>query len=202
MPADFADHPPDYAGTVDSTEVVIARLSAERTAQLLRRVPAVYRTQINDALLTALTRAFVPLAAPGSRPETPPRPSSAFARAAAALGVLARTPRRFSDPRPAPRPRTWADLPRPALAPGPGGLRARLHRSSRRFRRPLGRDLPRRARGSPGSSSRRRALAAGPASGAGGRFRRSARYPSPSVNRPSPSSGFGARAGLDSPWDE
>ncbi|MFC9654090.1 amino acid adenylation domain-containing protein, partial [Streptomyces sp. NPDC056937] len=49
------DHP-GGANTVADQAVVSGELTREATEQLLQRVPAVYRTQINDALLTALAR--------------------------------------------------------------------------------------------------------------------------------------------------
>ncbi|MFE2085322.1 non-ribosomal peptide synthase/polyketide synthase, partial [Streptomyces scopuliridis] len=49
------DHP-GGANTVADQAVVSGGLTREATEQLLQRVPAVYRTQINDALLTALAR--------------------------------------------------------------------------------------------------------------------------------------------------
>ncbi|GAA1979897.1 non-ribosomal peptide synthase/polyketide synthase [Kitasatospora viridis] len=50
--------PADREGpnTVASTAAVTVRLDRERTERLLRRVPAVYRTRIDDVLLTALGR--------------------------------------------------------------------------------------------------------------------------------------------------
>ncbi|MEU4746354.1 condensation domain-containing protein, partial [Actinosynnema sp. NPDC023658] len=52
------DVPVDRHGpnTVDSQREVTVRLSAEETGALLRDVPGVYRTQVNDVLLTALGR--------------------------------------------------------------------------------------------------------------------------------------------------
>ncbi|WP_410573852.1 non-ribosomal peptide synthase/polyketide synthase [Amycolatopsis sp. cmx-4-61] len=44
----------DGAGTVASTRTVTTRLDAELTRALLQDVPGVYRTQVNDVLLTAL----------------------------------------------------------------------------------------------------------------------------------------------------
>ncbi|MFT3764372.1 MAG: condensation domain-containing protein [Minicystis sp.] len=48
----------------DNTEATVRRvtlsLSAEETESLIRRVPEVYRTQINDVLLTALAQALAP----------------------------------------------------------------------------------------------------------------------------------------------
>ncbi|MEV1177007.1 amino acid adenylation domain-containing protein, partial [Nonomuraea sp. NPDC049784] len=52
-----ADLPLDHPGSgndVASARTVDARLDEEQTARLLHRVPAAYRTQINDVLLTAL----------------------------------------------------------------------------------------------------------------------------------------------------
>ncbi len=53
--------PTDLAGganIVASTETVLVSLGAEETNALLHEVPAAYRTQINDVLLTALVQAF------------------------------------------------------------------------------------------------------------------------------------------------
>ena len=52
------DVPMDRHGpnTVDSQREVTVRFTAEETAALLRDVPGVYRTQVNDVLLTALGR--------------------------------------------------------------------------------------------------------------------------------------------------
>jgi non-ribosomal peptide synthase protein (TIGR01720 family)/FkbM family methyltransferase len=50
------DH--DGANTVESAQSVTITLTAEETHALLHEVPAVYRTRINDALLSALARAF------------------------------------------------------------------------------------------------------------------------------------------------
>jgi amino acid adenylation domain-containing protein/non-ribosomal peptide synthase protein (TIGR01720 family)/FkbM family methyltransferase len=52
--------PVDYAGTNTeaSARTVTVALSVADTRALLQDVPAVYRTRINDALLTALTQAF------------------------------------------------------------------------------------------------------------------------------------------------
>ena len=58
LPLDF----PASANTEASLRSVSSRLSAEETKALLQEVPAAYRTQINDVLLTALTLA---LAGPG-----------------------------------------------------------------------------------------------------------------------------------------
>ena len=44
--------------TLGSARVVVSEFSEEETRALLQEVPAVYRTQINDALLAALTEAF------------------------------------------------------------------------------------------------------------------------------------------------
>ncbi|MEU6432601.1 amino acid adenylation domain-containing protein, partial [Microbispora sp. NPDC046973] len=48
----------DGANTSDSAKRTAVTLSAERTAQLLHDVPPVFRTQVNDALLTALGAAL------------------------------------------------------------------------------------------------------------------------------------------------
>ncbi|AHH97301.1 non-ribosomal peptide synthase/polyketide synthase [Kutzneria albida] len=48
------DH--DGPNTVGSTRTVTVRLDAEATDALLREVPAVYRTQVNDVLISALGR--------------------------------------------------------------------------------------------------------------------------------------------------
>ncbi|MFD4395262.1 amino acid adenylation domain-containing protein [Kitasatospora sp. NPDC058478] len=60
VPAGSADLPTDREGrnSVGDTRAVSAGLDAERTRQLLQDVPAVYRTQVNDVLLTALGRAL------------------------------------------------------------------------------------------------------------------------------------------------
>ena len=53
--------PLDYVGgaaTVTSSRAVSVSLSEQETRALLQEVPATYRTQINDALLAALARAF------------------------------------------------------------------------------------------------------------------------------------------------
>ncbi|MCB0079929.1 MAG: hypothetical protein KDE47_03320, partial [Caldilineaceae bacterium] len=51
------DHPTAASeNRVDSVEEVICSLTAEETAQLLRDLPTVYRTEINDILLTALVQ--------------------------------------------------------------------------------------------------------------------------------------------------
>jgi amino acid adenylation domain-containing protein/non-ribosomal peptide synthase protein (TIGR01720 family) len=58
-----AELPSDHmagVNTEESTETVIARLTAEQTELLLRQVPAVYHSQINDLLLTALAESFRP----------------------------------------------------------------------------------------------------------------------------------------------
>lgn len=44
----------------ESTETVTARLTAEQTELLLRQLPAVYHSQMNDLLLTALAESFRP----------------------------------------------------------------------------------------------------------------------------------------------
>ncbi|HEU0088804.1 MAG TPA: non-ribosomal peptide synthase/polyketide synthase, partial [Pseudonocardiaceae bacterium] len=53
-----AELPVDRAGpnTVDATSTLSVRLSREDTDALLRRVPELYRTQVNDVLLSALGR--------------------------------------------------------------------------------------------------------------------------------------------------
>ncbi len=52
--------PPDAGGpnTIESARSVESVFSEEETATLLQKVPSVYRTQINDALLAALAEAF------------------------------------------------------------------------------------------------------------------------------------------------
>jgi amino acid adenylation domain-containing protein/non-ribosomal peptide synthase protein (TIGR01720 family) len=53
--------PADYAGGVNSeasARIVAAALSPEETQLLLQEVPAIYHTQINDVLLTALAQTF------------------------------------------------------------------------------------------------------------------------------------------------
>jgi non-ribosomal peptide synthase protein (TIGR01720 family) len=57
VPADLAG-----ANTVGSSARVRARLGAEATGRLLREVPAAFRTQVNDVLLTALGRVLGPWA--------------------------------------------------------------------------------------------------------------------------------------------
>ncbi|SEC47099.1 non-ribosomal peptide synthase domain TIGR01720/amino acid adenylation domain-containing protein [Amycolatopsis tolypomycina] len=54
--APAADHA--GAGTTGSTRTLTVTLGAEDTDALLHRVPAVYRTQVNDVLLSALGRAL------------------------------------------------------------------------------------------------------------------------------------------------
>jgi non-ribosomal peptide synthase protein (TIGR01720 family) len=54
LPVDF----PDGANTAGSVRVVTVTLSMEETEALLRQVPSVYNTQIQDALLTALAEGF------------------------------------------------------------------------------------------------------------------------------------------------
>ncbi|MEG4227993.1 amino acid adenylation domain-containing protein [Microcoleus sp. N9_B2] len=54
LPIDF----PTAANLVASEKTVSVALSVEETKLLLQEVPAVYRTQINDVLLTALGQAF------------------------------------------------------------------------------------------------------------------------------------------------
>ena len=53
-PLDFADRGPNNEA---SSDTVAVRLGPELTRRLLQQVPRAYGTQINDALLTALTRA-------------------------------------------------------------------------------------------------------------------------------------------------
>lgn len=54
LPVDF----PNAANLVASEKTVSVTLSVEETKLLLQEVPAAYRTQINDVLLTALAQAF------------------------------------------------------------------------------------------------------------------------------------------------
>jgi non-ribosomal peptide synthase protein (TIGR01720 family) len=54
LPVDF----PNAANLVASEKTVSVALSVEETKLLLQEVPAAYRTQINDVLLTALGQAF------------------------------------------------------------------------------------------------------------------------------------------------
>ncbi|MGE5659086.1 MAG: amino acid adenylation domain-containing protein [Actinomycetota bacterium] len=54
LPVDY----PNAANRVASEKIVSVALSAEETKTLLQEVPAAYRTQINDVLLTALGQAF------------------------------------------------------------------------------------------------------------------------------------------------
>jgi non-ribosomal peptide synthase protein (TIGR01720 family) len=56
LPRDYASDP--EANTVASAAEVAVALSAEQTRALLQEVPAVYHTQINDVLLTALAQSF------------------------------------------------------------------------------------------------------------------------------------------------
>ncbi len=56
LPRDY----PEGANTQGSRETVSLSLTAEETESLLQEVPAVYRTQINDVLLTALAQALAP----------------------------------------------------------------------------------------------------------------------------------------------
>jgi non-ribosomal peptide synthase protein (TIGR01720 family) len=56
LPRDYLADP--AANTVGSTAQVAVALSEERTQALLQEVPPVYRTQINDVLLTALVQSF------------------------------------------------------------------------------------------------------------------------------------------------
>jgi amino acid adenylation domain-containing protein/non-ribosomal peptide synthase protein (TIGR01720 family) len=58
-----AELPVDHAAGLnfeESTETVTAMLTAEQTELLLRQVPALYHSQINDLLLTALAESFRP----------------------------------------------------------------------------------------------------------------------------------------------
>src|SRR5207253_4126027 len=52
VPTDY----PDGANLGEMTESFTVELSEQETRQLLQQVPAAYRTQINDVLLTALGR--------------------------------------------------------------------------------------------------------------------------------------------------
>jgi len=52
------DVPPRGANSEDSAQTVTVTLSREETRALLQQVPAVYHTQINDVLLTALGRSL------------------------------------------------------------------------------------------------------------------------------------------------
>ncbi|MBV8992366.1 MAG: AMP-binding protein, partial [Pseudonocardiales bacterium] len=56
----LADLPVDRAGanTVSSTQMLSVRLTRQETTALLHHVPGVYRTQVNDVLLSALGRAL------------------------------------------------------------------------------------------------------------------------------------------------
>ncbi|MFL5537935.1 MAG: condensation domain-containing protein, partial [Longimicrobiaceae bacterium] len=54
-----ADHP-GGANTTAERETFVVALGAEETRALLQELPAVHRTQINDALLSALARALAP----------------------------------------------------------------------------------------------------------------------------------------------
>jgi amino acid adenylation domain-containing protein/non-ribosomal peptide synthase protein (TIGR01720 family) len=61
--ATAAELPLDHAAGLnieESTETVTARLTTGQTALLLRQVPAMYHSQINDLLLTALAESFRP----------------------------------------------------------------------------------------------------------------------------------------------
>ncbi len=55
LPLDY--HFSDRSNTVAQSDSILIALSRQQTQQLLHEVPSVYGTQINDALLTALTRA-------------------------------------------------------------------------------------------------------------------------------------------------
>ncbi len=63
LPTDFPESL--YTNTVKSESTVTIGLGKEETRQLLQEVPAVYNTQINDVLLTALVQSFFQLT--GSR---------------------------------------------------------------------------------------------------------------------------------------
>jgi non-ribosomal peptide synthase protein (TIGR01720 family) len=54
LPVDF----PGGSNTVGSARILSVSLSVAETKALLQKVPAAYRTQINDVLLTALVQAF------------------------------------------------------------------------------------------------------------------------------------------------
>jgi amino acid adenylation domain-containing protein/non-ribosomal peptide synthase protein (TIGR01720 family) len=59
LPADHAPLPVDDPGaenTIGASRVLVGELDAEVTGALLRRVPAVYRAQVDDVLLTGLAR--------------------------------------------------------------------------------------------------------------------------------------------------
>jgi non-ribosomal peptide synthase protein (TIGR01720 family) len=56
LPRDFAEA--DGANTEGSARTLRVALGAEETHSLLHKVPQVYRTQINDVLLTALVKGF------------------------------------------------------------------------------------------------------------------------------------------------
>jgi non-ribosomal peptide synthase protein (TIGR01720 family) len=59
--SDFSPIPVDYpegANIEHSAEIVSASLSVEETNTLLHDVPSIYRTQINDVLLTAIVQSF------------------------------------------------------------------------------------------------------------------------------------------------
>ena len=58
LPKDF----PQGENVAASTRVIVVTLGAEETRALLQDIPKVYRTQINDVLLTALVRAVAPWA--------------------------------------------------------------------------------------------------------------------------------------------
>lgn len=53
------DYPGEQSPTEGTTQTATVVLSAEDTQALLQKVPAVYNTQINDALLTALTQTLL-----------------------------------------------------------------------------------------------------------------------------------------------
>ena len=54
LPVDFSNG----KNTIAETETISVQLSATDTQELLQKVPAIYQTQINDVLLTALLQAF------------------------------------------------------------------------------------------------------------------------------------------------
>ena len=61
LPEQVAKLPVDYANgtnTIASAQVISVTLTADETQTLLQTLPAVYRTQINDVLLTALVQSF------------------------------------------------------------------------------------------------------------------------------------------------
>ena len=54
LPVDFSDG----KNTISEAETISVQLNTTETQQLLQKVPAIYQTQINDVLLTALLEAF------------------------------------------------------------------------------------------------------------------------------------------------